>query len=91
MSYKDMTLPEMIAMNLKGEPDAIEKYYPLRDALREAGDEEGALLVEEIIADEKNHINLLQVIQMKHDGNIKIAADKMRETFDFLKDNLTAQ
>lgn len=79
-----MSVKEYCAKNIADEAEAIEGYYPLLDALNEAGDKEGAAIVEEIISDEKNHMNLLQVIMAKHD-NIKIASDDMKETFDFLK------
>lgn len=79
-----MSVKEYCAKNIKDEAEAIEGYYPLLDELIAAGDKEGAALVEEIISDEKNHLNLLQVIMAKHD-NIKIASDDMEKTFDFLK------
>lgn len=79
-----MTVQQLCAKNIKDEAEAIEGYYPLLEALIEAEDKDGVALVEEIISDEKNHLNLLQVILAKHD-NIKIAADDMQQTFDFLK------
>lgn len=79
-----MSVKEYCAKNIKDEAEAIEGYYPLLDELIAAGDKEGAALVEEIISDEKNHLNLLQVIMAKHD-DIKIASDDMEKTFDFLK------
>ena len=79
-----MSVKEYCAKNIADEAEAIEGYYPLLDELEAAGDKEGADIVKEIISDEKNHLNLLQVIMAKHD-NIKIAADDMPETFQFLK------
>lgn len=79
-----MSVKEYCAKNIADEAEAIEGYYPLLDALNEAGDKEGAAMVEEIISDEKNHMNILQVIMAKHDG-IKIAADGMQDVFNFLK------
>ena len=79
-----MNVKEYCAKNIKDEAEAIEGYYPLLEELIAAGDKEGAALVEEIISDEKNHLNLLQVIMAKHD-DIKIASDDMEKTFDFLK------
>ena len=82
-----MSVKEYCAKNIADEAEAIEGYYPLLDELEAAGDKEGAAIVKEIISDEKNHLNLLQVIMMKHD-NIEIAKDEMAETFDFLKKNI---
>jgi rubrerythrin len=79
-----MSVKEYCAKNIADEAQAIEGYYPLLEALVEANDLEGANLVKEIISDEKNHLNLLQVIMAKHD-DIKIASDDMEATFDFLK------
>lgn len=81
-------IAELVAKNMKAEAEAIEEYLPLLNALKEAGDEKGVALVEEIIADEKNHQNILQVILLEHDGGIKIAGDHMAETLEYLKKNL---
>lgn len=78
----------LTAENMEAEAEAIKNYYPLIDALEEQGDKEGADMVREIVADEKNHLNLLQVILMHHDGEILISADAMPETFDYLKAHL---
>ena len=82
-----MSVKEYCAKNIADEAQAIEGYYPLLDALEQAGDTNGVALVKEIISDEKNHMNLLQVIMLKHD-NIEIAGDEMAETFDFLKKHI---
>lgn len=87
MNEKD-SIKVLTAKNLEAEAEAIKKYYPLVDALELAGDKEGADIVREIISDEKNHLNLLQVILMHHDGEICIAADKIPETLDFLSKHL---
>lgn len=79
----------LTAENIEAEADAIAKYYPLIAALEAAGDKEGADIVREIVGDEKNHLNLLQGILMKHDGEIKIAGDGIAEVFAFLKKHLT--
>lgn len=84
-----MSIKELTAENIEAEAEAIKKYYPLIEELEALGDKEGADIVREIVGDEKNHLNLLQVILMKHDGEIKIAADDMVATFDYLKTNLT--
>jgi len=80
-----MKVAELCAKNIADEAEAIEGYLPLLEELEAAGDKDGADIVREIISDEKNHMNLLQVILMKHDGNIEIAGDQMAETFAFLK------
>lgn len=81
-------IAELVAKNMKAEAEAIEEYLPLLNALKEAGDEKGVALIEEIISDEKNHQNILQVILLEHDGGIKIAGDHMLETLEYLKKNL---
>lgn len=81
-------IAELVAKNMKDEAEAIEGYLPLLAELKEAGDEKGVALVEEIISDEKNHQNILQVILLEHDGGIKIAGDHMLETLEYLKKNL---
>lgn len=79
----------LTADNIEAEAEAIKKYYPLIAALEAAGDKEGADIVREIVGDEKNHLNLLQGILMKHDGEIKIAGDGIAEVFAYLKKHLT--
>ena len=81
-----MSVKEYCAKNIADEAEAIEGYYPLLEALEAEGDKDGVALVKEIISDEKNHMNLLQVIMLKYDS-IEIAPDKMAETFAFLKKN----
>ena len=49
---------------------------------------EGSWTSSEIIGDEQNHLNILQVILLEHDGGIKIAGDHMLETLEYLKKNL---
>lgn len=82
-----MSIKELCAKNIADEAEAIEGYYPLLEALEEEKDEDAIAIVKEIISDEKNHLNLLQVIMMEHD-EIKIAKDEMPEVFDFLKANI---
>lgn len=83
-----MDVKELCAKNIADEAKAIEGYYPLIEALEANNDEEGVALVKEIISDEKNHMNLLQGLMLEYD-KIKIAADEMPSTLDFLKANLT--
>lgn len=82
-----MDVKELCAKNIKDEAEAIEGYYPLLAALEMEKDEEGVQLVKEIIADEKNHLNLLQGLMLEYD-KINIAEDGMANTFDFLKRHL---
>lgn len=82
-------LSVLTAKNIEAEADAIQGYYPLIAALEGIGDKEGADVVREIVSDEKNHLNLLQGILMKHDGEIRIAADSMPELLAYLKKHLT--
>lgn len=82
-----MTVKELCAKNIADEAEAIEGYYPLLQALEEEKDDDAIAIIKEIISDEKNHMNLLQVIMMEHD-NIKIAKDEMPEVFDYLKANI---
>lgn len=80
-----MSVKEYCAKNIKDEAEAIEGYYPLLDELEAAGDEEGAKIVKDIIAEESKHLNLLQVIMYHHNGEIPIEKDDLGDTFDFLK------
>lgn len=82
-----MSVKELCAKNIADEAEAIEGYYPLLEALEEEGNKEAADIIKEIISDEKNHLNLLQAIMLSYDS-IKIAADDMPQTLDYLKKNL---
>lgn len=83
-----MIVADLVTRNLKDEAEAINGYLPLLEELEQAGDMQGAELVREIISDEKNHLNILQVILMKHDTGIKISPDNMNSAFDYLKENI---
>lgn len=80
-----MSVKEYCAKNIADEAQAIEGYYPLLDALEEAGDKDGVKIVKDIIAEESKHLNLLQVIMYHHNGGIPIEGDELGDTFDFLK------
>lgn len=64
-----------IALNLKGEWDAIEGYQKLIPFLEKNGDQESIDHVREIISDELNHAELLRDMMKKYDGNIETAKD----------------
>ena len=82
-----MTVKELCAKNIADEAEAIEGYYPLLEALEEEKDDACVALVKEIISDEKNHMNILQMIMLAHD-EIKIAKDEMPVVLEYLKRNL---
>lgn len=63
-------IASQVALNLKGEWDAIEGYMKLIPWFRKHNDENSIRIIEIIIAEEKKHTNLLYGIQMKYDGSI---------------------
>lgn len=68
--YIDDTVASQIALNLKGESDAIEGYEKLIPWFKSVGDPEAVATIQEIISDEKNHIMLLNELLLKYD-NVK--------------------
>ena len=64
------TTASQIALNLKGEWDAIEGYNKLIPFFEMHGDQESIDHIREIISDELNHAELLRGILSKYDGNI---------------------
>ena len=64
------TTASQIALNLKGEWDAIEGYQKLIPFLEMHGDEKSIEQIREIISDELNHSEVLRKIMKKYDGNI---------------------
>lgn len=64
-----------IALNLKGEWDAIEGYQKLIPFFEEADDQESIDHIREIISDELNHAEILREIMKKYDGNIPTNKD----------------
>jgi len=59
-----------IALNIKGEWDAIEGYQKLIPWLRDQNDLGAVEQIEEIISDELNHAEVLRKLMAKYDGNI---------------------
>ena len=64
------TTASQIALNLKGEWDAIEGYNKLIPFFELHGDQESIDHIREIISDELNHAEILRGILSKYDGNI---------------------
>lgn len=64
------TTASQIALNLKGEWDAIEGYDKLIPFFEMHGDQESIDHIREIISDELNHAEILRGILSKYDGNI---------------------
>ena len=64
------TTASQIALNLKGEWDAIEGYNKLIPFFEMHGDQESIDHIREIISDELNHAEILRGILSKYDGNI---------------------
>ena len=64
------TTASQIALNLKGEWDAIEGYQKLIPFFEMHGDQESIDHIREIISDELNHAEILREIMRKYDGDI---------------------
>lgn len=64
------TTASQIALNLKGEWDAIEGYNKLIPFFEMHGDRESIDHIREIISDELNHAEILRGIISKYDGDI---------------------
>ena len=64
------TTASQIALNLKGEWDAIEGYQKLIPFFEMHGDQESIDHIREIISDELNHAEILRDIMRKYDGYI---------------------
>lgn len=64
------TTASQIALNLKGEWDAIEGYQKLIPFFELHGDQESIDHIREIISDELNHAEILRDIMRKYDGDI---------------------
>lgn len=64
-----------IALNIKGEWDAIEGYQKLIPWLRAQNDLEAVDQLEEIISDELNHAEVLRDLMAEYDGNIPTNED----------------
>ena len=65
--YTDDIVASQIALNLKGESDAIEGYEKLIPWFKEVDDPEAVAVIQEIISDEKNHIMLLNKLLFQYD------------------------
>lgn len=64
------TTASQIALNLKGEWDAIEGYQKLIPFFEMHDDQESIDHIREIISDELNHAEILRDIMRKYDGDI---------------------
>lgn len=64
------TTASQIALNLKGEWDAIEGYNKLIPFFEMHDDQESIDHIREIISDELNHAEILRGIISKYDGDI---------------------
>ena len=69
------TTASQIALNLKGEWDAIEGYNKLIPFFEMHDDQESIDHIREIISDELNHAEILREIMRKYDGDIETAED----------------
>lgn len=78
-------IAELVAKNMKDEAEAIEGYLPLLAALKEAGDEKGVALVEEIIAEEIKHSVILTAMLIKNGDGLYIEADGTKDAINFIK------
>lgn len=64
------TTASQIALNLRGEWDAIEGYQKLIPFFEMHDDQESIDHIREIISDELNHAEILREIMRKYDGDI---------------------
>ena len=64
------TTASQIALNLKGEWDAIEGYQKLIPFFELHADDDAIEKIREIISDELNHAEVLRELMSKYDGNI---------------------
>lgn len=64
------TTASQIALNLKGEWDAVEGYQKLIPFFEMHDDQESIDHIREIISDELNHAEILRDIMRKYDGDI---------------------
>lgn len=69
---------EKIAKNIKAESEAIEEYMDLLGMLDPVEDAGTIKAINEIVAEEKKHIEILSKIQMAYDGCIKPEKDGMQ-------------
>lgn len=69
------TTASQIALNLKGEWDAIEGYQKLIPFFELHDDQDAIDDIREIISDELNHAERLREIIRRYDGNIETAKD----------------
>lgn len=69
------TVASQIAVNIKGEWDAIDGYDKLIPFLEAQGDTEAVDQVKEIISDELNHAEVLREIMKRYDEGIETAED----------------
>ena len=69
------TTASQIALNLKGEWDAIEGYNKLIPFFEMHDDQESIDHIREIISDELNHAEILREIMRKYDVDIETAED----------------
>ena len=71
----EANIAALIALNNKGEWDAIEGYQRLLPYFESLHDEDSVEKIKEIISDELNHTEILREIMKKYDGNIPTAED----------------
>lgn len=77
-----------IVENLEAEAEAIGKYLPLLNQLREGGYKKAEALVREIISDEKNHLLILQGMLQEFDGDIPVAEDNVQGALQRIKKSI---
>ena len=69
------TTASQIALNLRGEWDAVEGYQKLIPFFELHGDQDAIDHIREIISDELNHAEVLREIMKRYDGNIETSED----------------
>lgn len=63
-----MTIASQIQLNIRGEHEAIEGYYKLIPFLELHNDYNSIAEIEEIVAEEKRHTEMLKKISLKYDS-----------------------
>lgn len=79
-------IAELITKNMKDEAEAIEGYLPLLAALKTEGDEEGVGIIEDIIAEELKHSEILTAMLLKK-SQLYVEPEGALEAITFIKKN----
>lgn len=76
---------ELIAENMEDESEEIKKHLPLLFMFEQNGFKKAANSLRGIIADEKNHLLILQGMLLEFDGDIPVASDDVNAALRRIK------